>query len=126
MSKKKKEEEKGNKLLHKPASRAVEQQRLPAWQPNLTPGTVLPMFFLVGFAFVPIGVAILYYSANTQELSMDYTFCRAGSETCVDQVSVSICACPPRRIEQVLTQSFRKPRSSPLKKKTNRSARRCI
>ena len=41
---------------------AFKQQRLPAWQPILTAGTVLPAFFVIGVAFVPIGVGLLYFS----------------------------------------------------------------
>lgn len=41
---------------------AFKQQRLPAWQPVLTAGTVLPAFFVIGIAFIPVGVALLYFS----------------------------------------------------------------
>lgn len=35
-----------------------KQQKLPAWQPILTAGTVLPAFFAIGIAFIPLGVAL--------------------------------------------------------------------
>ena len=35
------------------------QQRLPAWQPLMTPGSVIPGFLLVGAAFIAIGSTIL-------------------------------------------------------------------
>jgi len=41
---------------------AFKQQRLKAWQPILTPKTVLPAFFAIGIAFIPIGVGLLYSS----------------------------------------------------------------
>jgi hypothetical protein len=41
---------------------AFKQQKLPAWQPILTASTVLPTFFVIGVAFIPIGVGILYFS----------------------------------------------------------------
>ena len=41
---------------------AFKQQRLPAWQPILTAGTVLPTFFVIGIAFIPVGIGLLYFS----------------------------------------------------------------
>lgn len=43
---------------------AFKQQRLPAWQPILTAGTVLPTFFVIGVAFIPIGIGMLWFSDN--------------------------------------------------------------
>ncbi|KAF2734174.1 CDC50 family protein-like protein [Polyplosphaeria fusca] len=59
----------------RPANTAFRQQRLKAWQPILTPKTVLPLFFIVGIIFAPIGALLLYASAQVQELSIDYTDC---------------------------------------------------
>ncbi|CAG0885799.1 unnamed protein product [Darwinula stevensoni] len=59
----------------KPSSSAFKQQRLPAWQPILTAGTVLPAFFVIGVAFVPIGVGLLYFSNDVMEFRHDYTNC---------------------------------------------------
>ena len=39
----------------KPKESKFKQQALPAWQPILTAGTVLPTFFVIGVAFIPIG-----------------------------------------------------------------------
>nr|CAG8466090.1 6657_t:CDS:2 [Entrophospora candida]CAG8510777.1 4766_t:CDS:2 [Entrophospora candida] len=39
----------------KPANTAFKQQRLKAWQPILTPKTVLPTFFIIGIIFAPLG-----------------------------------------------------------------------
>lgn len=41
---------------------AFKQQRLKAWQPILTPKTVLPIFFLIGIIFAPIGGILLWGS----------------------------------------------------------------
>ncbi|KAF6237972.1 hypothetical protein HO173_004173 [Letharia columbiana] len=60
----------------RPANTAFRQQRLKAWQPILTPKTVLPLFFIVGIIFAPIGGLLLYASAQVQEISIDYTHCR--------------------------------------------------
>ncbi|KAI8593533.1 CDC50/LEM3 family [Geranomyces variabilis] len=59
----------------KPANTAFKQQRLRAWQPILTPKTVLPTFFLIGAIFIPIGIGLYVASEKVQELSFDYTDC---------------------------------------------------
>ena len=41
---------------------AFKQQRLPAWQPLLTPKWVIGTFFVIGIVFLPIGIAIVLYS----------------------------------------------------------------
>lgn len=51
------------------ADSAFKQQRLPAWQPILTAGTVLPTFFVIGIAFIPVGIGLLYFS---DEVSQQY------------------------------------------------------
>ncbi|CAI4215132.1 unnamed protein product [Parascedosporium putredinis] len=56
---------------------AFRQQRLKAWQPILTPKTVLPLFFTIGIIFAPIGGLLLYASAQVQEIEIDYTNCKA-------------------------------------------------
>ena len=40
---------------------------MPAWQPILTAGTVLPTFFVIGVAFIPIGIGMLWFSENVME-----------------------------------------------------------
>lgn len=52
------------------------QQQLPAWQPILTAGTVLPTFFVIGIAFVAIGSGLLYFSNRVLEYHVDYTDCK--------------------------------------------------
>ena len=42
----------------------LKQQRLAAWQPILTAGTVLPAIFLIGLVFMPLGGALLYFSLS--------------------------------------------------------------
>ncbi|XP_016340927.1 cell cycle control protein 50A-like [Sinocyclocheilus anshuiensis] len=51
----------------KPDNTAFKQQRLPAWQPILTAGTVLPAFFMIGLIFIPIGIGLLVTSNNIKE-----------------------------------------------------------
>ncbi|KAF2688687.1 CDC50 family protein [Lentithecium fluviatile CBS 122367] len=59
----------------RPPNTAFRQQRLKAWQPILTPKTVLPIFFIVGIIFAPIGGLLLYASSQVQELAINYTGC---------------------------------------------------
>lgn len=39
------------------------QQKLPAWQPVMTPRTVLPALFLIGVLFLPAG-GLLWWNSN--------------------------------------------------------------
>uniref|UniRef100_A0A8D8FTK6 Cell cycle control protein 50A n=1 Tax=Culex pipiens TaxID=7175 RepID=A0A8D8FTK6_CULPI len=74
----------------RPSDSAFKQQRLPAWQPVLTAGTVLPAFFVIGIAFIPVGVALLYFSNAITEFVYDYTKClQVGSQnlTCAEVLS---------------------------------------
>jgi len=61
----------------KPNESDFSQQKLPAWQPILTAGTVLPAFFVIGIAFVAIGVGLLHFSNEVLEFHTDYTQCKS-------------------------------------------------
>ncbi|KAI8618555.1 ligand-effect modulator 3 family [Chytriomyces sp. MP71] len=63
----------------RPANTAFKQQRLKAWQPILTPKTVLPAFFILGIVFVPIGIGLYIASNNVQQIIFDYTNCKTDS-----------------------------------------------
>ncbi|XP_029114069.1 cell cycle control protein 50A-like [Scleropages formosus] len=63
----------------KPDNTAFKQQRLPAWQPILTAGTVLPAFFIIGLIFIPIGIGLFVTSNNIREFEVDYTGVDASS-----------------------------------------------
>lgn len=54
----------------KPDNTAFKQQRLPAWQPILTAGTVLPAFFVIGLIFIPIGIGLYVSSNNIKEFEV--------------------------------------------------------
>lgn len=69
------EDKKKKEKSRKPANTAFRQQRLKAWQPILTPKTVLPLFFAVGIIFAPIGGLLLWASSQVQEIVIDYTDC---------------------------------------------------
>ncbi|KAF8919534.1 CDC50/LEM3 family [Mucidula mucida] len=53
------------------------QQRLKAWQPILTPKTVLPTFFILGILFGPIGGLLIWGSSLVSEMTFDYTQCQS-------------------------------------------------
>ncbi|KAF8306437.1 Lem3/Cdc50 [Clavulina sp. PMI_390] len=54
---------------------AFRQQRLKAWQPILTPKTVLPTLFIVGILFAPIGGLLIWGSNKVSKITLDYTNC---------------------------------------------------
>ncbi|KAI9657174.1 MAG: hypothetical protein M1821_003341 [Bathelium mastoideum] len=62
----------------RPANTAFRQQRLRAWQPILTPKTVLPLFFAVGIIFAPLGGLLLWASASVEEIAIDYSDCSSA------------------------------------------------
>lgn len=61
------DEPKKNKS-RRPPNTAFRQQRLKAWQPILTPKTVLPLLFAVGIIFAPLG-GVLLWASNEVSLS---------------------------------------------------------
>ena len=99
---------------------AFKQQRLPAWQPILTAGTVLPTFFVIGIAFIPVGIALLYFSDEVKENIIDYTFCNRSvlingvrkntGQTCLDFINEQtdiMCECAiPFELEVDFIVSF--------------------
>ncbi|KAJ3091698.1 hypothetical protein HK102_013779 [Quaeritorhiza haematococci] len=54
---------------------AFKQQRLKAWQPILTPKTVLPLFFAIGVVFIPLGIGLFIASEKVSQVIFDYTNC---------------------------------------------------
>ncbi|XP_060938655.1 cell cycle control protein 50A-like [Limanda limanda] len=73
----------------KPDNTAFKQQRLPAWQPILTAGTVLPAFFVIGLIFIPTGIGLFVTSNNIKEFEIDYTGVNSDSPcySCATNVS---------------------------------------
>ncbi|XP_007549190.1 PREDICTED: cell cycle control protein 50A-like [Poecilia mexicana] len=92
----------------KPDNTAFKQQRLPAWQPILTAGTVLPAFFVIGLMFIPIGIGLYVTSNNIKEYEVDYTGVEPNSP-CYDCAnnftwnSTTPCVCT---VTFTLTQPF--------------------
>lgn len=53
-----------------PADTAFKQQRLKAWQPILTPKTVLPTLFIIGIIFAPIGALLIWGNSQVRSSSL--------------------------------------------------------
>lgn len=70
----------------KPPNTAFRQQRLKAWQPILTPKTVIPLLFLITAIFAPLGVAIIYTTYNVENLLVDYSKCSELQSSLYEQV----------------------------------------
>ncbi|KAM8736263.1 cell cycle control protein 50B [Acanthopagrus schlegelii] len=64
---------KEQEIANRPDNTAFTQQRLPAWQPMLSAGIVIPGFVLIGLAFIGIGVALFVTSRSIQVMELDYT-----------------------------------------------------
>ncbi|KAG1656456.1 Cell cycle control protein 50A [Nymphon striatum] len=92
----------------KPSDSAFKQQKLPAWQPILTAGTVLPAFFVIGIAFIPIGIGLLVSSNEVKEYVHDYTYCnKSGTNiTCSDIIANNISSACECKVTIELTESF--------------------
>lgn len=60
---------------------AFKQQRLKAWQPILTPKSVLPTLLIIGIIFAPIGALIVWGSGKVTTITLDYTECDADAPT---------------------------------------------
>lgn len=60
---------------------AFKQQRLKAWQPILTPKSVLPTLLIIGIIFAPIGALIVWGSGKVTTITLDYTECDVDAPT---------------------------------------------
>ncbi|CAG9791488.1 unnamed protein product [Diatraea saccharalis] len=98
-----------NVKSRRPAESAFKQQRLPAWQPILTAGTVLPTFFVIGIAFIPVGIGLLYFSDEVKEKVIDYTDCVKEDEniSCAEYIKQNFLAPCTCRLDFNLTEDFK-------------------
>ena len=72
---------------NRPPERPLTQQRLIAFRPTYSASTVLPLFFIVGIIFVPIGISVLWVSKNVHEKVIDYTDCtNKDNKPCKDEI----------------------------------------
>ena len=53
----------------KPDDTPFKQQRMPSWQPILTPIKVIGIFLVIGIIFIPVGVALINASKNVNKLN---------------------------------------------------------
>ncbi|KAM6973238.1 cell cycle control protein 50B [Aplochiton taeniatus] len=65
--------EEQQETANRPDNTAFTQQRLPAWQPMLSAGIVIPGIVKIGLAFIGIGVALFITTRSIQVLEIDYT-----------------------------------------------------
>ena len=58
--------------INKPDDSNFKQQRLPAWQPVLTPFRIIMVFLIIGLIFVPVGVYLRNASMDLKEMKVTY------------------------------------------------------
>lgn len=77
--------------VNKPDNSDFKQQRLPAWQPILTPFRIIMVFLIIGLIFVPVGVYLRNASMDLREMKVTYdgpdksdqkSDCKVGSNNC--------------------------------------------
>lgn len=69
-------EEDLTKKSRRPPNTAFRQQRLKAWQPILSPQSVLPLLIIVSAIFAPIGIGLIISVNNVQDLVINYSDCQ--------------------------------------------------
>jgi len=74
---------------HRPKDTAILQQRLRAWQPILSPQRIIVVLFLMGCAFLPIGIIIINASEGVTEIVQRYDDICSGISLCNFNISVS-------------------------------------
>lgn len=63
-------------LNKKPPNTAFRQQRLKAWQPILSPRTMIQTLLVVVVVFAPIGVGLLVSFLKVQHIIVEYSHCK--------------------------------------------------
>lgn len=98
------EEEKESK---KPDDTAFKQQRLPAWQPVMSPPYVIGCFMTVALIFIPLGAGIIVTSDQVQELSVRYDHLQACPfDQRLPQYNY---ACRPQNFTMTITKTMKAP-----------------
>jgi len=65
-----------SELAKKPSNTDFKQQKLPAWQPILTPIPVIVSFLIIGVIFIPVGYVLFLASESvTEVISESYESC---------------------------------------------------
>lgn len=79
---------------NKPQSTAFKQQQLSAWQPILTPNSVILTFAAVGAVFLLIGILVLIASGDVVEVtSADYKGLTPGAGSCTAGANSTSTSC---------------------------------
>jgi hypothetical protein len=77
----------------RPEDSAFKQQRLPSWQPVLTPFRIIVVFVAIGIIFIPIGTSLRAMNNNLEEVKVTYggddgisfnQIRNSGSTTCIN------------------------------------------
>ncbi|CUM64510.1 uncharacterized protein PRCAT00002115001 [Priceomyces carsonii] len=74
------------KKSRRPPNTAFRQQRLKAWQPILTPKSVIPFLFVLAVIFAPLGIAILRTTYNVELITLDYSKCESLKSNSLEDV----------------------------------------
>eukprot|EP00002_Diphylleia_rotans_P005296 TRINITY_DN1441_c0_g2_i3.p1 TRINITY_DN1441_c0_g2~~TRINITY_DN1441_c0_g2_i3.p1 ORF type:complete len:317 (-),score=50.72 TRINITY_DN1441_c0_g2_i3:281-1231(-) len=91
----------------RPEESLFKQQQLPAWQPVLTPKSVILTFFSFAVIFIPIGVVILVASDKVVESdTLDYTNCEVINGICTGTLNVPKDMEPPVYVYYELTNFY--------------------
>eukprot|EP00474_Spongospora_subterranea_P000756 CRZ01214.1 hypothetical protein [Spongospora subterranea] len=64
--------------IKRPFDTAFKQQRLKAWQPLMTPKTIILTFLTTGVVFVIIGIVIISVDKSIVEFEVSYPDCKIG------------------------------------------------
>ncbi|XP_064487843.1 cell cycle control protein 50A-like [Ornithodoros turicata] len=77
--------------VNRPQRSGFKQQRLKAWSPLLTAGTMIKFFVGTGIAATVIGVVLLVGNKELQEYQFDYTNCKAvnTNRTCASILQIN-------------------------------------
>ncbi|KAL9934187.1 hypothetical protein V8E36_006643 [Tilletia maclaganii] len=65
----------------RPPISAWRAQKLPAWQPLMTPKSTISVLFLTGLIIAPIGAVIFYFSLKRDYMAFEYTACKTLAPT---------------------------------------------
>ncbi|AET40441.1 aminophospholipid translocase regulatory protein CDC50 Ecym_6037 [Eremothecium cymbalariae DBVPG len=69
----------GTQKSKRPPNTAFRQQRLKAWQPILSPQSILPLLILISAIFAPIGIGLIISANSVQDLVVNYSYCETAS-----------------------------------------------
>lgn len=91
----------------RPADTPFKQQRMQAWQPILTPKSVIITFAVLGIVFIPIGIVVITVSNSVVEIIERYdNHCPAPPSDCMMNVSVTADMHPPIYFYYQLTNFY--------------------